>query len=127
MLLWFRLGAVGLVGVVGVLFWLHYQNLRAEAAKVPELEKAIQAERDLAQSNLESYLTQEYARQQAQAELMDWERVKNDVVAAVRREMRNSQVATNPVCAPTDAERELYNSAIRDLTRTGTEPRVVMP
>lgn len=112
MLLWFRLGAVG-AAVLGLFLVLsHYQNLRAEAAKVPELEKQISNMEIQAQDALASYLSAEAGRKEAEARLTDWQTVRNDVVASIRRELRNAPVATNPVCAPSDDERRMFNDAV---------------
>jgi hypothetical protein len=127
MFLWFRLGAIGAAALGVFLIVIHYQNLRAEAAKVPELEKQISDMEIQAQDALASYLSAEAGRKSAEARLTDWQTVRNDVVASIRRELRNAPVATNPVCAPTDDERRMFNDAVSAIFAGNAGSEIRMP
>ena len=127
MLLWFKLGAAGVAILAALLAANHYKNLRAEADKVPELEKQISNMEIQAQDALASYLSAEAGRKDAESRLTDWQTVRNDMVASIRRELRNAPVATNPVCAPSDDERRMFNDAIAALTIRNPNAETGMP
>jgi len=117
---------VGLV-LVGGLYW-HYSHLRSEAAKVPELEREIAEQALLAQDNLAAYLTAEAARHELQSELLDWEASRNSIIGALRYEIRNAPIAVDPVCAPSELDRRMRNTAIDQLIAgAGTEPITPVP
>lgn len=127
MLLWFKLGAAGVAILAALLAANHYKNLRAEADKVPELEKQISNMEIQAQDALASYLSAEAGRKDAESRLTDWQTVRNDMVASIRRELRNAPVATNPVCAPSDDERRMFNDAIAALSLGKPSAEAGMP
>lgn len=102
---WLLGGIAALVVGLYVYSWVsHYHHLEAQAAKVPALEafmaKSKQADAD---------------RIKADQALSTWEAAKGDILATIRKSMKNAPIQTNPVCFPTADDRRLRNDAFDKL------------
>lgn len=98
----FILGGIVLAYVYSV--YLDYQHAKEVAATVPALS-----------AQIEGYKRADAARQQADADLTKWQNAASDILSNLRRASKNAAVATNPVCAPSDADRSLRNDAFDQL------------
>lgn len=103
-------GALIVVMVLGGLttFYLHYQHLQSEAAKVPVLEQRVN-----------DYAKADEDRQKVDAALSTWQNAKSDILSTIRKGMSHAPIAVNPVCAPNDDDRRMRNEA---LARVLPEP-----
>ena len=116
LLTWLRLaGALAFAMAVAAAYgWWHH--LKAEAALVPELSRRIASD-DARANALSLRLAQvEKARAQSEAALGQWQADKSLALASLEKDGQHAPAATNPVCAPTDADRGLRNAALDRLT-----------
>lgn len=102
---WLLGGIATLVIGIYAASWLHhYHQLETDAAKVPGLTAQItvmqKADKD---------------RQAADAKLTSWQDAKADIIANIRKGMRNAPIETNPVCLPTADDRRVRNEALDKL------------
>lgn len=96
-------GALIVVMVLGGIttFYLHYEHLQSEAAKVPVLEQRVA---DYAKADID--------RQKVDAALSTWQNAKTDILTTIRKGMAHAPIAVNPVCAPSDDDRRVRNEAL---------------
>lgn len=103
----YALGAALLLGGATA-FYLHYEHLQSEAAKVPVLEQRVA-----------DYAKADEDRQKVDLALSTWQNAKSDIISTIRKGMSHAPVAVNPVCAPSDDDRRMRNEA---LARVLPEP-----
>ncbi len=97
----------------------HYENLKAQAALVPGLQKANaelqkQAARDesrAAQAAIDLVQAQA-ARDQAVKDYEIFRSVSAKIGTTLQDIASHAQATVNPVCLPSDAERELFNATV---------------
>lgn len=102
---WLLGGAVAIGIAIYVMSWVsHIRHLESEAAKVPALEafmaKSIQADKD---------------RAAADRALSTWQGAKSDILATIRKSMKNAPIQTNPDCFPSADDRRVRNDAFDKL------------
>ena len=95
----------------------YWQHLKSEAARVPLLSQRIASD-DARATVLATRLAQvETARAAAERALAQWQADKSLALQSLEKERQHAPAYTNPVCAPTDADRSLRNAAAIRLTR----------
>lgn len=120
--LWKFVGIAILVGgiSIGVISAVHhYEYLKAQAALVPALKKAnadlqAQAARDesrAAQAAIDLVQAQA-ARDQAVKDYESFRAISSQIGTTLQGLASHAQATVNPVCLPSDAERELFNSTV---------------
>jgi hypothetical protein len=107
------LGAIG-AAVLGffVVSWISdYNDMRADAARVPGLEATVAA-RDAV---IRAMKQADADRAAADQKLSDWQHSKDQILSAIRKGMSNAPIHVDPACAPTDDDRRVRNEAIGKL------------
>lgn len=107
----------------------HYQDLKAQAALVPGLQRAnkallAQAARDESRASKAAIdLVKAYAAlKQANADMARWHDVTGAIGTTLQGIAANANATKNPVCLPTDGERGLFNAAIARYLHPDTGP-----
>ena len=120
--LWKFAGVVLLVGALtagAVVAINHYDYLKAQAALVPGLQKAnkdlqaqaAEAEGRAAQAVVD--LTQaQAARDQAIKDYEKFRSISSQIGTTLQGLASHAQATVNPVCLPSDTERELFNATV---------------
>lgn len=99
-----KVGAGLLIAGVLAGFYFHYRHLESEAAKVEGLTAKVTA-----------YAKADKDRQAVDQQFSDWQTQIKDTILDGLRKAPRPVVATNPGCAPSDADRELRNRAATQL------------
>lgn len=114
------LGVLAAIAVgIYVAAWVgHYRHLESEAAKVPALKEAV-ASRD---GLISAMKKADADRVKADADLSAWQASAADILAKIRKGMKNAPIQVNPICWPSDNDRRMRNDAIDQLL-----PRPAVP
>lgn len=112
--MWRLYAAGALVVVLGLGAW-HYMALRAEAAKVPQLEATLADADRRVLAAAERMQELEDARIKAEEDLTTWQTAKDEIIRTVRLEGRRASASVNPVCAPSADDRRVRNDALARL------------
>ena len=114
---WLKLAGVLAIVIALAAAWAYWRQVSAEAALVPQLSQRIASD-DARASALATRLAQvEKARAAAEAAFGTWQAGKTLALQSLEKEGQHAPAATNPVCAPTAADRSLRNQALGRLTR----------
>lgn len=124
---WMAIGAAALAGFLYFGVYRPYENMKAQAALVPALQaantdlanQAKSTEKRIAQVTVDLAIAKGQ-RDQAVADLGQWIASKNKLFTALTRMSQNAAATLNPICLPTSAERELWNSTLASLTSGNT-------
>jgi hypothetical protein len=112
---WLKLaGALALVLALAAAYaWWHH--VEAQAALVPGLSQRIASD-DARANALAARLNQiATARATAERALAAWQADKSLALQSLEKEGQHASAATNPVCAPSDADRGLRNATLGRL------------
>jgi hypothetical protein len=109
-----------------------YEDMKAEAARVPALvaankglsDQMAATEKRIAQVNVDLAIAQGQ-RDQAVSDLGKWNDNKNGLFADLGRMTKNATASTNTVCLPTADERKLWNATLASLTAANTSARSI--
>lgn len=110
------LWAIGAAGLFAG--YLYLSNLQATAARVPVLLEAIKGKDAL----IGAMKKADADRDRADKELSQWQGVKDDVLAAIRKGMLHAPIHTDPRCFPTADDRRMWNDAFDKLLPTPAVP-----
>lgn len=99
------------IGIYVAAWFGNYRHLEAEAAKVPALKEAVAARDGL----ISAMKKADADRAKADADLSAWQASARDILAQIRKGMKNAPIQINPVCWPSDNDRRLRNDAIDQL------------
>lgn len=134
-LFWKMAGAAILVLAITItvtVFVHHYHDLEAKAAMVPGLQAANKslakqaADNDSRAGGLTVQLKAAWAaRDQALADFQVFQGLLGKFGLTLNGIAANANATKNPLCLPTDAERQLFNTATANFT--GTNPRLGQP
>lgn len=119
---WYTIGAV-VIGLYGWHLYADYENMKTQAAKVPGLEAKVSSYSAQAKANegrasqISAELTKaEIQRDQAEADLHSWNDMKADLSKSLTEATKHASATVNPICLPSDAERQLWNTTLVALT-----------
>lgn len=118
---WKFAGAAVLIAGIAIgvsIFIGHYHDLEAKAAQVPALQAANrglleQASRDESRASKAAIdlVQAQAARDQAVADQGKFHELAGQIGTTLQGLSRNANATKNPLCLPTDAERQLFNTA----------------
>ena len=119
---WKLIGVAVLAAMIGMFIW-HYRTISAEAARVPALTRQVSdlqhqaADNDARASKAAlALIAAEAERKQAVEDLGKWTDTKAQIDTTIEEMNRHANASTNPVCAPSAGERQLWNDALAKLT-----------
>lgn len=103
--------AAAIMGFFIVSWVSDYNDMKAQASRVPGLEAAISAK----DAVITAMRKADADRTEADKKLSDWQHSKDQILAAIRKDMNNAPVHVDPICAPTDDDRRVRNEALGKL------------
>jgi hypothetical protein len=119
---WLKAGAAVITVAAAGWFWIHYNHLKEEAAEVPGLQREIHDlgllhahdDSEAAKAALQ-IVANDAARRQSELDFEKWNDLRNSIHDELKRLTSHAAATTNPVCAPTDDERRMWNAALDRL------------
>lgn len=119
---WMTIGGLALAGFLYFGVYRPYEDMKAQAARVPALVAANKGlsgqmaatEKRIAQVNVNLAIAQGQ-RDQAVADLGKWTANKDSLFADIGRMTKNASASTNPVCLPSADERKLWNATLASI------------
>jgi hypothetical protein len=108
------------VGIYLAAWFGHYRRLESDAATVPALKEAVAARDGL----IFAMKKADADRAKADSDLSAWQASAADILAQIRKRMKNAPIEINPLCWPSDNDRRVRNDAIDQLLpRAAVTPR----
>lgn len=108
-------GAAALAILLGLFYW-HYEYISGQAALVPGLQSTIAADDRIANDLVQIQNKLDLSNKKYDAELTNWQGIKDDIISKARLALAHTPAAINPVCSPSAADRSVFNDALRTLS-----------